>query len=172
MTLADWPAHNATRMQLNDHTRLNGEKFVQGQNEVRDSLGKIGRRRLDDLMVATAMTDIMDLLIATSLRLGVDLDTLLDGGIATLAPFLKAMPSRWVEKELRRIRQANPQKAWEGNDLWDVSALSIAIPHCDIVLTETIWTGMVNTGKVNRPSGTVVLKDLRQLPDLLVAAVA
>ena len=67
-----------------------------------------------------------------------DLGTLFDGGTAALTPFLKAMPSRWVEKELRRMRQSNPQKAWEGNDLWDVSALSVAIPYCNMVLNREV----------------------------------
>ncbi|SDJ02309.1 hypothetical protein SAMN05444157_1330 [Frankineae bacterium MT45] len=172
LTLADYPTGSDVRMKLNDHTRLNGDKFVKGQNDVRDSLDQIGRHRLGDMMIATAVTDILDLLLATCQRLEVDPNPLFDGGATTLGPFLEAMPSRWVEMQLRRVRQSNPQKAWEGNDLNDVSALSIAIPYCDIVVTEKSWTGMINTRKINRPFGTVVVRDLRDLPTLLRSAAA
>jgi hypothetical protein len=81
----------------------------------------------------------------------------------------EAMPSRWVEKELRRLRQSNPQKRWEGNDLNDVTALSIVVPYCDVVITERSWTAMLNSQKISRRFNTQVLHDLRELPDLLQA---
>ena len=169
ITLADYPEFGNKHIQLNEHMRLTGTKFVYGQNTVRDRLGELGRHRLGDMMTATAIVDIVDPLLATAERLAVDLERLFDSGPALITRFLEAMPSRWVEKELRRLRQSNPQKRWEGNDLNDVTALSIAVPYCDVVITEGSWTAMINNQKINRRFNTQVLRNLRELPDLLQA---
>lgn len=171
--LADQPSSPDLRLKLNELTTLTGTKFVDGQNEVRDLLTEMGARQLSKFMIATAFRDIIDPLMAIAQKLGLDVNTdIFDKGPDLLVPLLEAMPSRWVEKELRRIRQSNPQKQWEPNDMNDVTALSIAIPYCNVVVTERSWTGMVNTQKVNKPSGTTVLRDLRQLPELLASAAA
>jgi len=99
--------------------------------------------------------------------LGVDLNRLYDRGREALEPLIDAMPSRWVERELRRLRQSNPQKRWEGNDLNDVTALAISVPYCDVVITERGWSAMINDGKVNKRFDTRVLADLRRLPEVL-----
>ncbi|MDQ3764451.1 MAG: hypothetical protein M3460_23685 [Actinomycetota bacterium] len=169
ITLADCPEFGNTRIQLNKHMRLTVAKFVDGQNTVRDRLEKLGHHRLGDMMTATAILDIVEPLLATAERLEVDLDRLSDGGRKLINSFVEAMPSRWVEKELRRLRQSNPQKRWEGNDLNDVTALSIAVPYCDVVITERSWTAMLNSQKINARFNTQVLHDLRELPDLLQA---
>ena len=44
-----------------------------------------------------------------------------------------AVPLSVGRDELRHQRQVNPQKAWEGHDINDVPALSIAVP------TATWW---------------------------------
>lgn len=163
--------HGNTRIQLNEHMRLTETKFVDGQNTVRDRIEELGHQRLGDMMTATAIIDIIDPLLAIAERLAVDLERLFDGSPTLITHFLEAMPSRWVEKELRRIRQSNPQKRWEGNDLNDVTALSITVPYCDVVITERSWTAMINNQKINRRFNTQVLHDLRELPDLLQAKI-
>lgn len=169
--LADQPTSPDVRMKLHELTKLTGTRFVDGQNEVRDLLAEMGAHQLTKFMIATAFKDIIDPLTAIAQKLGLDVNAdIFDNGPELLVPLLEAMPSRWVEKELRRIRQSNPQKQWEPNDINDVTALSIAIPYCDVVITERSWTGMVNTQKVNKPSGTTVLRDLRELPGLLARA--
>jgi hypothetical protein len=167
--LADYPEFGNTRIQLNKHMRLTGTKFFDGQNTVRDRLEELGRHRLGDIMTATAIGDIIGPLMAIAERLEVDLEQLFDGGPELINSFVEAMPSRWVEKELRRLRQSNPQKRWEGNDLNDVTALSVTVPYCDVVITERSWAAMINNQKINRHFDTRVLHDLRELPDLLQA---
>jgi len=51
----------------------------------------------------------------------------------------------------------------------DVTALSIAVPYCDVVITERSWAAMINDQKINRRFNTQVLHDLRELPGLLQA---
>jgi hypothetical protein len=68
---------------------------------------------------------------------------------------------------LRRLRQSNPQKAWEGNDLNDVAALSIAVPYCDVVVTERMWAGITTQGSVATRFNSTVISRLDDLVDLL-----
>jgi hypothetical protein len=145
------------------HGRLTGEQFVAGQHMVRDELARLGRHRLDDAMTGTALGDIATLIIAACERLDLDPDDVFGADRDTLYALIDAMPSRWVERELRRARQSNPQSRWEGNDLNDVTALSVAVPYCDAVVTERQWAGVINTRKINRRFDTVVTHDLREL---------
>jgi hypothetical protein len=138
MVLADvMPAGvpNSVRLALHKHKSLTDERFVRGQVEVAEWIEKAGRHRLEDVMVATAYTDIREPLAPSAMELGITAEQLAD----RWREILDEIPSRWVEMKLRHLRQSNPQKAWGGNDLNDVTALSIAVPYCDVVVTEKSW---------------------------------
>lgn len=156
------------RFALNDVKNLTDDRFVSGQNYVANEISKLGRGRLDDVMLATAFADIIDPLRAAARELAVSLDDdILDRG--RMGTLIDHMPSRWVEMMLRRQRQANPQKAWHGNDLNDVTALAIAVPYCDVVVTERSWSAMLNAAKVPQRFDTLVTPHLQDVIDLLAA---
>lgn len=151
---------------------LTGDKFVEGQRVVRDKLSTLGRHHLQDLMIATAFMDIIDPIAQVADRLGIRLNEVLDRDRDGLCTLLTKISSRWVEMQLRRVRQSNPQQGWDSHDLNDVTALSIALPYCDVIGTERSWTGLINTNKISQPFGTSVINDLRDLPSLLSQAPA
>lgn len=165
--LAGWSSSEKMRVELSEHTRLTGSKFASGQQDLRDRIVEMGRGRLEDAMTATAIADILEPLLTVCARLGVDPRRLFDGGMEVLGPLVRAIPSRWVEREMRRLRHANPQKQWEGNDLNDVTALSVAVPYCDVVVTERQWVHFVGVAHLDRRFNTTVTSDLRRLPELL-----
>jgi hypothetical protein len=165
--LAGSPSSETTRLTLSEHMRLAGSEFARGQQDLRDRIAEMRRGRLEDAMTATAIADILDPLLAACTRLGVDPGRLLAGGSEVLGPLVCAIPSRWVEREMRRLRHANPQKQWEGNDLNDVMALSVAVPYCNVVITERQWADFVGVAKLDRRFDTTVISDLRRLPELL-----
>jgi hypothetical protein len=165
--LAGSPSSEKTRLALSEHMRLTGSMFACGQQELRDRVAELGRGRLEDVMTATAIADIHGPLLAVCARLGVDPGRLLAAGAEVLGPLVGAIPSRWVEREMRRLRHANPQKRWEGNDLNDVMALSIAVPYCDVVVTERQWVNFADRAELGRRFNTAVINDLPKLPALL-----
>lgn len=165
--LAGPPSSETTRLALSEHMRLTGSKFARGQQELRDRVADMRHGRLEDAMTATAIVDILDPLAAVCTRLGVDPGRLFAGGAEVLSPLVYAIPSRWVEREMRRQRHTNPQKQWEGNDLNDVMALSVAVPYCDVVVTERQWAHFANVAKLDQRFKTKVIRDLRELPELL-----
>ena len=112
------------RIVLNGMKNLTDDRFVDGQRNVADVLKSVRRGRLNDVMVATAITDIIDPLLRISGQLGVGFDEIVD----RVTHLVEAMPSRWVEMSLRQARQTNPQKKWSGNDLNGVTAFAIAVP--------------------------------------------
>jgi len=83
--------------------------------------------------------------------------------------FLHDLPSRDVDLELLQLRHRNPQKAWDANDLADVSALAIAVPYCDVVVTERLWTDLIKRAKLDKKYNTVVFAQLNDLISLLVS---
>jgi hypothetical protein len=154
------------RIVLHNVKHLTDERFVDGQRSVAEALKKLGRGRLTDVMVATAVADIIDPLLRISSELGIAFNEVLD----RMTHLVEAMPSRWVEMKLRHLRQANPQKDWSGNDLNDVTALAIAVPYCDIVVTEKSWTSMLTDAKVPARFGHFVTASLDDLGRYLQAA--
>jgi hypothetical protein len=157
----DVPA--SVRLHLENHTVLTGNRFADGQRAVARWISKLGRHRLGDVMLATAFTDISDPLALAATELGIAAEQLADNA----RDIIDQIPSRWVEMKLRSQRQANPQKPWEGNDLNDVVALSIAVPYCDVVVTEKSWASLVNAAKVGKRFDTLVTRDLKDVVNRL-----
>jgi hypothetical protein len=80
------------------------------------------------------------------------------------------VPGLLVSSELERLREVASQKPWERQDLNDIGALSVAIAHCDVVVTENVWTEAAARSGLSQKFGTVVISDLSDLPRYLVAA--
>jgi hypothetical protein len=145
-------------------------RFVDEQNRVGGWAEKLGRSKLENLMAATAMIDIMAPLIVAAQELQVPLESLVEA--KNVFPLLEHMPSRWVEMKLRHLRQSNPQKRWHVHDLNDVTALAIAIPYCDVVVTEKSWSAMLNDAKVPTRYDTIVTRSLEDVVAMLETSAA
>ena len=69
------------------------------------------------------------------------------------------------------MRLRNRQQPWTKCDLNDdVLALSIAVPYCDIVVTERQWARHINQLGLAERYGTTVLHDLAELTEVIIAA--
>src|SRR5581483_10193729 len=49
--------------------------------------------------------------------------------------FVRAMPSTEVSIELKTAWHRNADKVWTANDIYDIDAMSLAVPYCDVVVT-------------------------------------
>ena len=147
------------------------QRFADGQADLAERLVEHGlarSSRLGDAMTATELADIIDPLLAAVLARGLDPDALFDRGGDWLTTLLRDIPSRWVAREMRRVRHANTQKSWSATDLNDVNALSVAVPYCDVVVTERQWVHHFKQAGFHERFDTVLLSDLRELPSVLV----
>jgi hypothetical protein len=148
------------------------EKFAAGQAKLAEGLDEHKLRgRLGDAMTATELIDIMDPLIRACLALGVDLNALV-GDRERMQTLLQNVPSRWVTREMRRLRHRNPQQRWHPHDLNDVNALSVAVPYCDVVVTERQWAHHLIQSGLATTYGATVIHDLTELTAILVSATA
>ncbi|WP_055475444.1 hypothetical protein, partial [Gordonia sp. HS-NH1] len=155
-----------TASQIHSSSQL----FADGQTKLSRAVveQKLGGR-LGDVAVMSELADVIDPLMSECDRSGVDLNDLIASKHAQY-DLLKGIPSRWVMSELRRVRLRNPQQPWTRNDLNDLSFLSIAIPYCDVVVTERQWARHIDQLGLAELHGTTVLHDLTSLTDVIVDA--
>lgn len=53
-----------------------------------------------------------------------------------LRTFVDSMPSGDVHVSLQVAAHRNPQSSWTPNDYFDIDALALAVPYCDVVATD------------------------------------
>jgi len=81
---------------------------------------------------------------------------------------VRAMPSSEVSVELKRAAHRNPQLGWSTNDVFDIDAMSLTVPYCDIVATERRACAALRAAHLDRRMSTVVVAT----PNDLIAALA
>jgi hypothetical protein len=54
------------------------------------------------------------------------------------------MPSTEVSIEIKTAWHRHRERRWTPNDIYDIDALSLAVPYCDIVVTEKACHHLLN----------------------------
>jgi hypothetical protein len=122
--------------------------------------------QLKRMMLASALIDILDVLNDALAEARLSADDLIALGEDGMTDFLENVPSRWVLYAMRRDLHARGHH--EEGDLRDLAALSIAVAHCDVVVTEKQWVHVLKQAKVDEKMKTVLLSDLTKLPEAIV----
>jgi hypothetical protein len=119
-------------------------------------------RRLDDVIAATEVIDILQPLNEALERAGplTESEWLRLDSSDGFDELLRSLPSRTVAYAFRRLRHQDGQTKWEPNDLEDLSALSIAIPYCDVVVTEKQWVHLARRAGLDSRLQTVVVANV------------
>ena len=81
--------------------------------------------------------------------------------------FARAMPSTEVSIELKTAWHRNRDKQWTANDIYDIDAMSMAVPYCDVVVTEKACHHVLHAARLGDRMHTALLRDLRDLPGTL-----
>jgi hypothetical protein len=89
-----------------------------------------------------------------------------------MSKLAESMPLIYVTSELHRLREGAVQQPWSMNDLTDIDALSRAVVHCDIVVTERQWATLVIRAALDEKYQTIVLHDLEELPPHILYGVS
>ncbi|MFI8085291.1 hypothetical protein ACIF6L_31440 [Kitasatospora sp. NPDC086009] len=69
-----------------------------------------------------------------------------------------------VDLKLELVRAA---RVWSVNSLHDIDALSMAVPYCHVVMPDGEMADLMARSKADQRNGTMVLRRLAQLPDVL-----
>jgi hypothetical protein len=155
------------------HHRVYGQGYVEAEQRIAEGLRQHDptRQHLADLIAASEIIDILQPLNEAFARAPIAKQESAELETAEgMTGLLMDLPSRAVTYELRRLRHQSRDSKWKPNDLEDVASLSVAIPYCDVVVTEKQWFHTARRAKLDRRFNTVILHDLKDLAAVLVAA--
>ena len=136
--------------------------------------GTTDRNRLGDIVHARYLYwELRDHLRDDLTPYGIGINDFFDNGKDWLTAFLDDIPSAAITITLADKTFRNPDKAWTGNDLRDADAMSLAIPYCDVVLTDKYVAAQLAKSPAVARQDTLLLARLRdlngKLPELIKA---
>jgi len=126
------------------------------------------RGRLRDLMAARELIiEFENMLLQESNRRGkVTISNVLSDR-QTARRFVRSMPSTEVALELKTAWHRNRDKPWEMNDIHDIDAMALAVPYCNIVVTEKACHHVLQAAHLGERMHTTILRDLNMLPNAI-----
>jgi len=80
---------------------------------------------------------------------------------------LQSIPSLYISWVLQFRRDVQCQGKIKQSDINDITALSMAIPYCDIVVTEKMWADLAKKEKLDRLYDTIIIGSLNELNEYL-----
>src|SRR5580704_4602709 len=80
---------------------------------------------------------------------------------------VRSMPTTDVSIALKAAWHRNGQRAWTVNDIYDIDALALATPYCDVVVTEKACHHILTTAKMGERMNVSLLHHLGDLPAVL-----
>jgi hypothetical protein len=110
--------------------------------------------------------EIIEMLVQALVDRGRDLDEVATSR-ESIRAFADSMPSADVHTTLVEAAHRNRQKSWSPNDIFDVDALSIAVPYCDVVVTERYASHVLHAAHLPRGTKTEVVPRLKDLTEWL-----
>jgi hypothetical protein len=81
--------------------------------------------------------------------------------------FVRAMPSTEVSIELKTAWHRNGDKVWTANDIYDIDAMSLAVPYCDVVVPDKAFYHVLSSAGLGERMHTALLRNLVDLPSTL-----
>jgi len=148
-----------------------GNKFADYENDLaaRAIQEKFNRgNKLERVVMATELWNIAAPLSEGLARAGISHEDFFGLTRAEVTDFMLSMPSRRVTYALRLARHRNTQKPFEENDLNDVLALAVAVPYCNVAVTEKTWIHAMRQAKLDTEYDTLLIDNVRDLTAILI----
>ena len=145
------------------------QSYARSENEqaARFLAAKANADAIDLTIAALEVESLMPLIEPALKQAGVSLAQFYDLGPEGLTAFLLSMPWRGAATQLRQRRFHELHQEWTPNDLNDIAYLTLGLGYCDVLVTERQWVARMRQAKLDEQYGTVVIADLRELPDHL-----
>lgn len=133
-----------------------------------DGGGPWRRERLPDVVSARELwIEFQNMAPIAFQERGVRLEDIVTSPQAGVA-FIRSMPSTDVAVTLKTAWHRNRDKPWSANDVYDVDAMALAVPYCDVVVTEKACHHALVSAGMDKRMNTVLLRDLERLPPTLM----
>lgn len=81
--------------------------------------------------------------------------------------FLKSVPTAYVFHVLSEACDLNLGRSSKPNDFWDIAALAISVPYCDVVLTERESAKILNKNKIGELYNTKILHKIEDISEFI-----
>ncbi|WP_370192064.1 hypothetical protein [Streptacidiphilus sp. MAP5-52] len=131
----------------------------------------LAQRPMEAICARYYQFDILDNYTRAIMAAGFTQDRLPFHSKEELTNFLMALPSCRVITQMQFHYLKDVHRDWTINDLRDLDALSIAIPYCDIVVTDKkARDAAVNRARLDREFDTLIFSSLKDLADHLAKA--
>jgi hypothetical protein len=150
------------------------ERHAQEERDLGELIRRLNRKAGDfrAAWLARSIIELTGLINDSMLRAGISPERFVELGKDGMAAFLFDLPVASAVFEIRYRRHRDPALTWTRQDLNDLNALSVAVVHCDVVVTERHVAGLMRDAKLDQRHSTVILTDLADLSKVLVSAVA
>ena len=132
-----------------------------------DNYPKWRRGRIRDAITAREVSiDVGDIFAKGFADRGLDaIDQFFDVKPDELRSTYNAMPSFDVAVTLKSSLHRDPTHRWTNNDIFDIHALALTIPYCDVVATDGSMRSHVTRHRLPERYTTVVISSLVELPN-------
>ncbi len=126
------------------------------------------RRKLDNIVTARYLLwELSDPLMPALTKIGMTMQDFLALGAEGITQFVHDIPTADVLVAFTKANLKNLNRTWKKNDIHDMDALAVAIPYCDVVVTEKhAYTQMFNAG-MEQKYNTKLLRTLDDLQSIV-----
>lgn len=148
------------------------DRHVREERELGELIRRLNRggRDFREAWQARSILELIPLITESMLRAGISPERFAELGKEGMAAFLQDLPVASAVFEVRYRRHRDPALSWTRQDLNDLHALSMAVVHCNVVVTERHVASLLREAKLDQRNSTVVLTDLAELSPILVRA--
>jgi hypothetical protein len=147
--LVQFDRHAAEAVEVLERSRESGKQY-----------SKAIRKRA---YVASLVRDFYSLIEEALKAYGLTMDGFLALPKERLMEFFQSVPCLDVEIELATEKNEFRDRPIERNDLTDMGFLRVAIPHCDLVVTEKFWVDLTKRKHLDTKYDTEVMYSLAAL---------
>lgn len=125
------------------------------------------RGRLRDVLTAREVNlELHDMLVAELSARNLTLSDVA-GNLVDARKLVLTMPSSCVAVELKTHYHRDAMKRWSVNDLYDIHAMSLAVPYCDIVFTDAAVRDGILRSKLHDRMETLLPRRPGELVEVL-----
>lgn len=124
--------------------------------------------RLDDILIARELyCELGPELGRLLYGAGLSIDSFFYKGKEWLTDFVEGLPTIAVQLAVRDQNIRGASRPWKVNDQRDIDHLGVAVPYCDITVTDKAAANAIRRAGLDRQFGHTVLDDLSSLLDLI-----
>lgn len=124
----------------------------------KDTEWRSGDKLADVVMVREAIVELLDALLEALTYRGI-CDAKVLFADEESRNVVRSMPVSYVSALLKTEQHRNKSKLWVSNDIFDIDAMSLAVPYCDIVVTEKHRCHDLRLAKLESRMNTVIFED-------------